>query len=84
MARIVTISVKSEDEWVYEKIKAMGGSMSGHVVQAMKNYVKDSEDVHGYLTKPEWYIDGADYSHLNIEERKKLVKFGYKDEEIGE
>lgn len=79
MARIVTFSIRSEDEWVFSAIKAKGGSTSAHIVAACKAYVEGE----GSMARPEWYIDGADYSHLPIEERQKLVQFGYKDDEVG-
>lgn len=84
MPKIITVSVKNEDEWVVAKIDLMGGNRSAHVVQALKNYVEAVEDNHGYVSAPEWYVPGKDYSHLNIEIRRKLKPFGYSDEELEE
>lgn len=80
MARIITFSIRNEDEWLIDRLRTLDGSMSGHIVTALKRYV--SNDAETFDVVPEWYVPGADYSHLDIEVRQKLVQFGYTDSEV--
>lgn len=79
MARILSISFPKEDEHLVDTLNSLPGSTSGHVVEAIRQYLQEvNKDV-----PPYWYVPGKDYSHLEIEQREYLVRFGYKDSEVG-
>jgi hypothetical protein len=77
VARIITISIPEEDDWVYTKLKAKP-SISNYVVKALKEKFLSEGDAEAITNAaPDWYIPGFDYSHLSVEEREELRKYGY-------
>ena len=78
MARILTVSIPKDADHVVDELKALGGSVSSHVVEAILMYLKAK----GQKTPPYWYVAGKDYSHLPLETRKGLRQFGYTDPEL--
>lgn len=80
MARIISISLRHEDEWLIASLRELPGSVSSHVCEAIKAYVGSRT---GAAERPFWYVDGKDYSHLPLADRQQLVQFGYKDSDVG-
>lgn len=75
MSRIISISVPTDAEFLIDDLKSLGGSVSGHVIEAIRLYLKDKGT--GEDTAPFWYVQGKDYSHLPQEVRDGLRKWGY-------
>lgn len=75
MAKIISISIPKDAEPLIDELSALSGSLSSHVVEAIRQYLKAKGDE----AAPFWYIPGKDYSHLPAEMRQKLTKFGYVD-----
>lgn len=83
MTKIVNISVRSEDEYIIDEIKALDGTFSGHMIAAAKEYLKTTGKALIGEKKYFWYVEGKDYSHMSIEIRRELNQlFGYTDKEI--
>ena len=78
MARIISISVPKDSEHLLEELAQLSGSLSSHVVEAIKLYL----EAKGQESPPFWYVKGKDYSYLPLEMRQKLVKFGYTDPDV--
>jgi hypothetical protein len=81
MTKIISISVSDADESLLAALDALGGSRSKHVVEAIREYVGSHGSDH---ERPFWYVEGKDYSHLPLETRQQLMKFGYTDSELVE
>jgi hypothetical protein len=79
MTKIISISVPKDAEHLIDELQARGGSVSSHVVEAIRKYL----DATGDDVPPIWFIKNKDYSHLPLDLRKTLVKFGYKDKDVG-
>ncbi len=79
MAKVLTISIPKDKEYLVSQVEALPGSVSSHWVLAIEEYLEKKAGPQA----PFWFVPGRDYSHLPIEVRKELVKFGYKDSEVG-
>ena len=80
MARILSISFPKDDEHLVDALNSLPGSTSGHVVEAIRQYLQEANKE----VPPFWYVAGKDYSHLPLETRMELKKFGYMDAEVQE
>jgi hypothetical protein len=76
MAKIVSISIRDEDAWVWDALRCQPGSTSALLISLAKEYLT-TLGIGETMARPDWYVEGADYSHLSVDEREMLRKFGY-------
>lgn len=81
MARILTISIPDDADWVYDAVmEKVGtkGSKSGVVVEMLKEQLLAEEHPMAVeKMRPYWFVETNDYSHLAVSVQERLVKFGY-------
>lgn len=83
MTKVISISVRPEDEWIIDEMRQLGSNFSANAVAAMRDYLETQGGTVKGLKPPYWYVPGKDYSKtLSKAERLELVQFGYSDDEV--